>query len=144
MLKTHKSSNTNSFCGRNTYLSAHKDTHIVPALKRFGLVKCDCMYCVHTAKVRDYNIERHCEGANERWLCRADGVCMCACFFKTVTSRVVVQVCYFSSSSEHPPLLPLSRSLCRWMARQMRQRTPPLRERWIIHSSRMLYLMDKR
>lgn len=41
-------------------------------------------------------------------------------------SRVVANVSHHASSSKRSALLSLSR--CRWMARQMRQRTPPLRE----------------
>lgn len=109
---------------------------VVPVLMCFGLVKCDTVWrftvklsfsqsCAYNA---DYNMRRHRGEAQSR-----DGHAMLVVCrrvsAKQEPPRVVVHLSHHASSSERSSLLSLSRSRCRWMARQMRQWTPPRRRR---------------
>lgn len=126
------------------HIYMHIQIHtVVPALKRFGLVKCDTVWrfsqsCTYNAETTTW--KRHCgeRERKERWPCRAGRARMCACFCKTRVLQSFSPIfSHHASSSERSSLLSLARSRCRWMARQMRQRTPPLRERRIDHDRSM-------
>lgn len=133
-----------SFCGTHTHVNAHKDT-LSSACTRALWSSLTSYEGAMIQWVKNKNMKRHSDSLLPH-LCRkrernreankqtysGPVVCGCVCVLRQIK---MVQLSRHASSSEGSSPFSLSRSLCLWMARQIRQTTPPLIGRHDCYSS---------